>query len=328
MAAPPQELTEAPAKRPSASPLDDILSSLRLTGGVVVDAQAHGDWCMVSQFSPEHCGAYFPVPATLIGYHYVCSGELWAEVEGYPKVHLREGSVLVLPRNDRHLLYSRPGLAPIDADDLLKPGVNGGPATVRIDGEGAVAHFYCGFLGVGDDKHPLMDALPPLVVLEPEDLASSWIGSSMQFLSCDQSPEMVARLAELFVAHAIRRYLESGSGSEAGWIAGLKDPSVARALEVIHRRYAEQLDINTLARESGASRSLLGKRFLELLGEPPMRYCARWRMRMAANMLRNGEAKSANIAYAVGFNSEAAFNRAFKREFGEPPATWKRRRAV
>ena len=97
-----------------------------------------------------------------------------------------------------------------------------------------------------------------------------------------------------------------------------------KALSIIHSRYAEELDVEGLAREAGVSRTVLGERFAELLGEPPMRYCARWRMRIAANMLRDGKQNTANIAYSVGFNSEAAFNRAFKREYGEPPATWRR----
>jgi AraC-like DNA-binding protein len=321
----PDKLTETTRSALHATVVDEILASLRLTGGVVVDAQARGEWCMISQFSPEHCAVYFPVPGTLIGYHYIREGELWAEVEGVPPVRLRAGSVIVFPRNDKHLLYSRDGVQPIDADDLLKPGHDGQPATIRIDGDGPVVEIYCGFLGLSAYRHPLFDNLPPMLVLDEDDAGSEWIASSMRFLSGDQgSVQMIARLAEAFVGHAIRRYLESESADHQGWIAGLRDPAVARALAIIHRRYAEELDIDDIARESGVSRTVLGERFAELIGEPPMRYCARWRMRTAANLLRDGAQNNANIAYAVGFNSEAAFNRAFKREFGEPPATWKR----
>ena len=304
--------------------LGDILSSLQLSGGVVVDARAAGDWCMIAQFTAEHCAAYFPVPGTLIGYHYVRSGELWVEVDGLPPVHASEGSVLVFPRNDRHLLYSRPGLPPIDADDLLQPGKNGGPARIVIDGDGPVTQIYCGFLGVSAQKHPLIDALPPLLFLRDDEAARAWVATSMRFLS-DQSPELVARVAQLFVTHAIKRFLEGSGGEAEGWIAGLKDKAVAKALAVIHERYAEDLDVEQLAREAGVSRSVLGERFVDFIGEPPMRYCARWRMRMAANMLRTTDRSTAEIAFAVGFQSEAAFNRAFKREHGEPPAMWRRR---
>ncbi len=329
MTAVPDNLIETPDRRASGARgmevLDEILGSLRLTGGVVVDCRAQGDWCMISEFTAEHCAEYFPVPGTLIGYHYVRSGELWAEVQGQPPVHLRKGSVLVLPRNDKHLLYSREGMRPIDADDLLRPGSPGEPATILIEGEGAVTEIYCGFLGVSELRHPLIDSLPPMLAIHADsEHGTHWIGSSMEFLS-EQSPEMVARLADAFVAHAINTYIESTGVEAHGWIAGLQDPAVARALSIIHTRYAEDLDVEMLAREAGVSRSVLGERFAELIGEPPMRYCARWRMRVAAAMLREGKQNTANIAYAVGFNSEAAFNRAFKREFGVPPATWRRR---
>jgi AraC-like DNA-binding protein len=225
------------------------------------------------------------------------------------------------------LLYTRAGLPPVDGNDLLEPG-EGGPATIRIDGNGKKCEIYCGFLGLRDYRHPLFESLPPMLVLNDVDSGRAWIASSMQFLALDQSPEMIARLAELFVAHAIRRHLESSSDESSGWVAALKDPAIARALGVIHSRYAEQLDVETLAREAGVSRSLLGKRFVTLLGEPPMRYCARWRLHTAANQLREGKDSAAEIAFAIGFQSEAAFNRAFKREFGEPPMTWSRRQRV
>jgi AraC-like DNA-binding protein len=124
--------------------------------------------------------------------------------------------------------------------------------------------------------------------------------------------------------HAVETHSAGLEPGEGRWLGGLNDPAVAKALSVIHARFAEDLDLEDLAREAAVSRSVLGERFVEMLGEPPMRYCAKWRMRVAANMLRDGKETSANIAYAVGFNSEAAFNRAFKREFGVPPVTWKR----
>ena len=148
----------------------------------------------------------------------------------------------------------------------------------------------------------------------------------MRFLAEQQpSSEVVARLAELFVTQAVREYVERLPTGAKGWLRGLADPAVSRALSIIHTRYSEELDVELLARGAGVSRTVLGERFAELLGQPPMRYCAQWRMRVASNLLRDGKENTANIAYSVGFNSEAAFNRAFKREFGEPPATWQRK---
>jgi transcriptional regulator GlxA family with amidase domain len=193
--------------------------------------------------------------------------------------------------------------------------------------DGPKSEVWCGFLGTEKtNAHPLLDALPPLLTLDARDSQAEWLDSSMRFMAERQpSPEVVARLAELFLAQAIRDYVAQLPDGSEEWLRALTDPAVSRALAMIHARYAEDLEVEELAREAGVSRSVLGERFAELIGEPPMRYCARWRMRMAANMLRDGRHNTANVAYAVGFNSEAAFNRAFKREYGEPPATWKRK---
>jgi pimeloyl-ACP methyl ester carboxylesterase/AraC-like DNA-binding protein len=202
-----------------------------------------------------------------------------------------------------------------------------GTARIVIDHGGDEVGLYCGFLGVSAEHHPLLDSLPPILKLDGGcDTHTEWIETSMRLLNeAGNSPELIARLSELFFAEAIRRYMDGLAPGEGGWLAGLKDPAVAKALAIIHSRFAEELDVETIARDAGVSRTVLGERFAQLIGEPPMRYCARWRMRVAANMLRDGKQNAANVAYSVGFNSEAAFTRAFKREYGEPPATWRRK---
>ncbi|MFC7536863.1 cupin domain-containing protein [Sphingomonas sp. GCM10030256] len=309
--------------------VSDILSSLRLTGGIVIDAEASGAWCMMSQFGPEHCAPFFPTPGDLIGYHYVRCGRLWAQVEGMPAAEAQAGSVLLFPRNDPHLLFSEPGREPVNANDLVTPARRGEPARIVIAGEGNKCCIHCGFLGVSAARHPLLASLPSMLVLHEDDRArGEWLSTSLRLVAkeLNSNPLAVARLAELFFAEAIRRYMEQLPAGEGGWLAGLKDPAVARALTMVHSRYAEELDVDQMAREAGVSRTVLGERFVELLGEPPMKYCAHWRMRVAANLLLEGKESTANIAYAVGFHSEAAFNRAFKREYGQPPIAWKRRR--
>jgi len=305
--------------------LDDILGSLRLTGGVVIDAELTGDFCLLAQFTPDHFAPFFPQPETLISYHYVRSGHALVEVEGQPPVTLGPGGIAILPRNDPHLLASRTGLPPADVGEIgwvTADGVH----RVASGTDGPKAEVWCGFLGASkSNAHPLLDALPALLTLDVSGGEAQWLDSSMRFLAeQNPSPDMVAKLAELFLAQAIREYVDRLPAGAKGWLQGLADPAVSKALSIIHKRYAEELDVEGLAREAGVSRTVLGERFGELLGEPPMRYCARWRMRIAANMLRDGKQNTANIAYAVGFNSEASFNRAFKREYGEPPATWRK----
>ena len=306
--------------------LTDILGSLRLTGGVVIDAETSGDFCLLSRFQDEDCARFDVRANELIAYHYVRSGRLYASVDGETPIAAKAGDIILLPRNDVHLIYSRPGLQPVDSHDLIEMAPDG-PARIVINHGGDAAGIYCGFLGVSAEHHPLLDSLPPILKLDGSDDAhGDWIETSMRMLNeAGNSPELIARLSELFFAEAIRRYMDRLLPGEGGWLGGLKDPAVAKALSIIHSRFAEDLDIETLARESGVSRTVLGERFAHLLGEPPMRYCASWRMRVAANMLRDGRQNASNVAYSVGFNSEAAFNRAFKREYGEPPATWRRR---
>lgn len=305
--------------------LEEILRSLRLTGGVVIDGEFSGDYCLSAQFTPMHFAPFFPIPETLISYHYVRSGRLIIEVDGQPPREIGAGSIAILPRNDAHTLASRAGLPPADAEDIAwitSEGVH----RVTTGTLGEKAEVWCGFLGTAKNcGHPLLDSLPPLLTLSAAAGEAQWLDSSMRFLA-EQKPsvEIVARLAELFLAQAIRDYVQRLPEEATGWLKGLADPAVSRALSVIHTQYAGELDIEGLAREAGVSRSVLGQRFVELIGEPPMRYCARWRMRVAANQLRECQQNTANVAYAVGFNSEAAFNRAFKREFGEPPAAWRR----
>jgi AraC-like DNA-binding protein len=136
----------------------------------------------------------------------------------------------------------------------------------------------------------------------------------------------VGRLVELLFAEAVRQYAQALPAEDGGWFAALRDPAIGRVLSLIHNRYAEEWTADLLAREVGLSRSVFASRFTELLAEPPMRYCARWRMQVAANMLRDQQQNIANIAYHVGFNSEAAFSRAFKRSTGYAPAAWRRMR--
>lgn len=306
--------------------LDEILTSLRLTGGVITDAQFTGEFCVSAEFTPEKLAPFFPMPETIIAYHYVRSGQAIAEVAGQPPVTVKAGEVVIMPRNEPHILASRSGLPPASVEELTVVTADG-LHRLGCGTDGEKTEVWCGFLGTAKDgAHPLLDALPPLMTLDMRAGEEAWLDASMRFLAKERpGAETVARLAELFVAQAIRDYVKQLPPGSRGWLNGLRDPAVSKALSIIHKRYAEDLDVETLAREAGVSRTVLGERFNELLGESPMRYCASWRMRMAANLLREGKQNTATIAYLVGFSSEAAFNRAFKREFGMPPATWRKR---
>jgi AraC-like DNA-binding protein len=164
--------------------------------------------------------------------------------------------------------------------------------------------------------------------------AAAWMRSSLEFAAAEiaarraGSETVLAKLSELLFVEALRRYVEELPEEQTGWLAGLKDPFVARALSLLHERVAHAWTVDDLGREVGLSRSALADRFTRLIGEPPMRYLARWRIQVAAHQLRSSDTPLARIAEEVGYESEAAFNRAFKRSFGVPPASWRRSMAT
>lgn len=307
---------------------------MRLSGGVFIDGRMRGPWSIVSQMTDEDCAAYFPevAPSYIIAYHYVRSGWLQCQVDDDPPVMVRAGEIVILPRNLPHFLHGVEPGEPVNGRDLIGQPGRDGMYRVRLRGEGEETSLYCGFLASATPENMLLRSLPPVMVISLDDAATSdWIKRSMEFavqgLSKD-SPETVGKLAEGLFAEAVRRYIDALPPGEAGWLAGLKDPAVGRTIALIHQRFADSLTLDTLAREAGVSKTVLGDRFRTLLGESPMQYCARWRMHVAAGLLRGDRQNAGNVAYSVGFNSEAAFSRAFKREFGLPPAAWQRAEAA
>lgn len=307
--------------------MTEILSSMRLTGAIVFDAELVAPFCIVSHYGPEDCARFFPVPAHLVSYHYVTEGQMWVQIGEEAPVLVEAGDLVLLVRNDRHLLFSEPGV-PVQDMSSVTLDTGGGPVRVRQGGTGARARMFCGYLGSTSADPALMQNLPPLMKVRMGDGARQlWTSSSLQLASGElqSEPETVARMTELLFGEAVRRYLEGLPEGEASWLAGLRDSAIGKALSLIHERYAEPWDVASLAREVGMSRSAFADRFAQLMGEPPMRYFSRWRMKIAANLLRDGRRTSGVVAFDVGFSSEAAFVRAFRREFGEPPATWRRR---
>lgn len=312
--------------------LSDLLTSMRLAGGVFLAGEMCGPWSILSQVTPEECAMYMPSapPSShVIAYHYVRSGWMECQVAGEEwTVEVRPGQIVLLPRNQPHLLHGPERSEPIDGSDIVVPLADDGLYRVRLGEGGEKTCVYCGFLASTTPDNMLLHNLPAIMVVGIDDAAeSAWIKRSLDFAVhglSRESPEMVGKLAEGLFAEAVRRYIETLPPDEGGWLAGLKDPAVGRTIALIHRAYADALTLDLLAREAGVSKTVLGQRFRQLLGESPMQYCAKWRMHVAADMLRQDRQNACSVAYSVGFNSEAAFSRAFKREYGQPPAAWQR----
>lgn len=306
--------------------LADMLATLRLSGGVFVDAELRAPFTVKSHYGPEDCAPYFPVPRRLIAYHYVREGRTRCEIVDGPSMEAAAGEIILLPRNDPHYLHGAESTLHLINEEMTSEP-EGSMLRIRGGGDGEATALYCGYLGTVEDDVPLLDSLPPIMVIGMEAVGGDWFERSLDFAAQNvglQSPEMVGKLAEALFAEAVRRYVEDMPEGERGWLAGLRDSAVCTALQLIHGRYAEAWTLDALAREAGVSKTVLAERFRALIGESAMQYCARWRMRVAANMLRDDRQNACSVAYSVGFNSEAAFNRAFKREYGVPPATWQR----
>ena len=315
--------------------LSDLLRVVRLSGGVFLDAEFSAPWCIAARVGPEDCRLVMAEPARIIAFHYVVSGRLLLQVDGAAPAELRGGAMVLLPRNDAHRLASEAGLAAVDADHLMQADPAGGLARIRYGGGGEATHIVCGFVGTDARHHPLIDALPATLVLDLNGKpAAEWIASSFRYAAAELaaaragSATVLAKLSELLFVEAVRQYLETLPADRRGWLAGLRDPVVGRALALLHSQLARSWTAEELAREVFLSRSAFAERFTALIGAPPMKYLASWRMQVAAQHLRDTHRSVAQIAEEVGYESEGAFARAFKRELSLSPAQWRKRAAA
>jgi AraC-like DNA-binding protein len=309
--------------------LTEVLHSMRLSGGVFLDADLSAPWCLRAQVDAEDCRPFQDLPDRLIAYHYLVTGQLFLRLEGQEAIQADAPCLLVMPRNDVHLIGSAPDLPPTDAGALIEPAGSDGLGRIRFGGGGARTRILCGFLGSDSGSDPLIASLPAAIKLDLRDRVSgSWIEGSIRYaaraLVGEAAGDSLARLAELLFAEAVRAYLKTLPDSQRGWLAGIGDPYVARALALIHGHPQRPWSLDELARHSGLSRSAFSARFARLLQTSPMHYLARQRLQRASDRLRHGAMSVGRIAAEAGYESEASFTRAFKREFGIAPGAFRR----
>jgi AraC-like DNA-binding protein len=315
-------------------PLSDVLRSVRLTGGVFLDARFTAPWSVDGQMTPADCRAFLASPthspAQIIAYHVVIAGKLFAAVEGNPPMEVSAGEIVLMPRNDVNALSSARGLKPLKARDLVQAPDGRGLPWISHGGGGAPTHMVCGFLCSDDASNPLIATLPRLLKIGIREAASrDWIEASIRFAAGEltqgrvASPGVMSRLAELLFVEAVRSYAETLPDDSCGWLSGLKDPQVGRALALIHHDIGAPWSAESLAREVGLSRSAFMDRFTTLVGMPPIRYLTAWRLQAARLRLRESSQSIGRLAHAAGYASEEAFSRAFKREFGVSPGRWR-----
>jgi len=313
--------------------LSDVLRVAHLTGGVFLRAEFFAPWCISSRLTPEHCSPVLGPASHMMIFHYVAEGEVHIQIEGEQDEDLIEaGEVVLLPRNDMHLMGSDLRLPAVPGKEVIRPPRDGGLFSIHHGGTGSCTRMVCGFLGCASTEgNPVISSLPPLLRVKLEQGgAAEWIRSTFQYAAEEVSAgrpgseTVLAKVSELLFVEAVRRYAEELPDGRTGWFSGLRDPHVARALALLHRDITRRWTVDDLGREVGMSRSALADRFIRLIGVPPMHYLAGWRMQVATGKLRDTSDSLAQVAETVGYDSEAAFSRAFKKAFGTAPATWRR----
>jgi AraC-like DNA-binding protein len=320
----------------AADALSDLLRTVRLTGATFFDVAARDPWVLESPPREKILPKVLPGADHLIAYHVVTVGRCFATIIGGQPIAVEAGEVLVFTNCDPHIMSSSPGMRadPVAPDAIDAATAGRLPFFINSGGDGEVStKLVCGYLACDARPfNPLLENLPPVIkVGDPQDKDAGWLGQFIRFAVTESaekragSESVLAKLSELMFIEVVRRYLEALPPEQAGWLASLRDPSVGKALSLIHGGPAHSWTIEELAKQVGLSRSVLAERFADLVGIPPMHYLAKWRMQIASELLSGGNANVATIAAEIGYESEAAFSRAFKKLMGVPPSAWRRR---
>jgi AraC-like DNA-binding protein len=317
--------------------LSDVLRAVRLAAALYFDVAARAPWVAEQPAREMVLPKILPGAQHLIAYHMVTEGRCFAGMIGGDAIAVEAGEVVVFTKGDPHVMSSSPGMRAfrVTADAFDEAAASPPPFSVRYgaDRDGPPsARLVCGFLAChAQPFNLLLDSLPPVIKAgNPQDGDSNWLGEFIRVVIGETTNKraggesVLAKLSELMLIEVVRRHLEIAPPVRTGWLAGLRDPFVGKALSLIHRSPARNWTIEELARDVGLSRSVLAERFSDLVGLPPMHYLAKWRMQVASELLSGGSTNIATVAAETGYGSEAAFSRAFKKMVGMPPSAWRR----
>jgi len=320
----------------SSDTLSDVLRAVRLTGAVFIDVDVRSPWATFAPHSRHLIPLIMPDAQHLISYHLVTEGECYAVHKDHEPVKLEGGDIIVFPHGNHHTLASEPSLRAPESFDLADVDLSSQrPWKIRGGGNGNThIKLVCGFLGCDVRPfNPLVAALPAQIHCSGKNPdCSARLNHFYQMAVAESHGQrmggesILAKLSELLFIELVRMHLESLPKEQTGWLAGLRDRHVGHTLSLMHAQPARNWTLETLSAEVGLSRSALADRFADFVGLPPMQYLAKWRMQIASGLLTQGQANIAKIAVDVGYESEAAFSRAFKKVVGMPPAAWRRSR--
>ncbi len=329
----------------SGDTLSDLLRAVRLRGALFYYVEGAPPWVAEAPHARDLIPAIMPGAEHMIEFHAIVTGSCWAAIVGQSPIRLEAGDVILFPQGDAHVISSAPGMrAPApDTKFFFSPrppqlpfslSMQGAEVTTaRLDGGGRDrSTVACGFLGLDARPfNPLIAALPRVLRVPGSALgADSWVTTFMRTVVAESNRRrpggeaVLERMSEMLFVEVLRRYVDSLEPEQTGWLAGTRDPAIGRALSLIHEKPAESWTLERLSAEAGLSRSSLHERFVHFIGQPPMQYLTQWRMQAASRMLRETNAKLLEVALEVGYESEAAFSRAFKRAAGVSPGAWRK----
>ena len=326
MTATPQLLSGTP---PVGALIDEALRMVYLSSAVFLRAEFTAPWSIVSLGSREYIDALCPGARQLVLFHIVLEGRCRVAMDSGEEAALGAGEAVVIPYSDRHRMGHPKVSRPVPFQTLVPPTPWHVPPVVRHGGGGETTRILCGYLSCEDLLfQPLFKALPPLIHVRPPTASgAAWLRATAQYALEETTrwSGIRARLPEMLLVECIRQYVAELPLERTGWLAALRDPVVGRALALLHGAPGDDWTVARLARGVAASRTVLGERFAALLRQPPMRYLAQFRLQLATHLLRTTAETLPEIAARVGYESDAAFSRAFKRGVGVPPASWRSR---
>jgi AraC-like DNA-binding protein len=316
--------------------LSETLRVVRLVGAIFIHGRFTAPWCYQSPSADSAAPLLEPGAERVVIFHLITEGECFVELGGQPPMRLSAGDAVVFPQGDAHRMASEPGLAPALGGARLDAVLSRRPRHLAFGGGGPTTCLVCGYLACDARlARMLLAGLPPLVRVNVRGSnAGLWLEASVRYALAEaRSPRpggagVLAKLAEVLFIEVLRLYMNEQGAGRTGWLAGVGDRIVGAALNELHKRPAHAWTLEELAREAGTSRSVLAERFQHLVGSSPMQYLTQWRMLLAANLLCRSNTSLARIAEDVGYQTDTAFSRAFRREYGAPPAAWRKRQAT
>jgi AraC family transcriptional regulator, alkane utilization regulator len=335
----PNFMPETPERADAALPcggadlLSDILGRLRLASAIFVRGEFSAPWAFLSTNAASLAAMLKRDTERLVLFHIVVQGGFRIELASGESARASAGDAVVLPYCDVHWMGEPEDAAPVPLTRLLPSPPWAQLPVIRIDGGGEPTRILCGYLHCEDLLfNPVLRALPRLIHVRPTSApAAQWREASLRYCveqaGRESGDAVLARLPELVLVDCLRQYAESLPAHEKGWLAALKDPVLARSLVLLHGQPAESWTVSALAQRVAVSRSVLAERFVQALGVSPMRYLMHWRLQLAADLLRSSSIGLGQLAGRVGYESEAAFSRAFKRHLGVSPASWREKPA-